>query len=200
MRFVAAVKNSLQHRRVTRDGLILASVLRWQEDRGLMLLDPCLSQNIADSYYSTNTLGVTTARPAAVTPEPPGAPRSDRSSATTGKRSSHKNKWHDTEPRARSSRQHLARGAAAGAGSRSQLPASSPNAGTPSSASGSSMAEDEPIIDILDPESRLKEHRAAVLALAAKAALNTSMSSDESDAFQAPVANFGVNLDSEDEL
>ncbi len=200
MRFVAAVKNSLQHRRVTRDGLILASVLRWQEDRGLMLIDPSLAQNIADSYYSTNSLGVIAARPPAAVPEPLGSSQPSSTAAAKTRSRSQKKKRNSKGGRSSSaSRQHLARGqgaAVAGAGG------AEPHAGhaTTPSLSGSSMAENESMIDILDPEAGLKEHRAALSRLAAGAGLDISMSTDGSDAFQAPTANFGVSLDSDEDL
>ena len=166
-----------------------------------MLVDPNLSKNIADSYYSTNTLGVTAARPAAVTPDEPGSSRPSSvpkagQTSTTGR----SKRRHTGGQSASLNRQHLIRGAAsAGAATPTPAPGLSGAGGTPvSESSGSSMAEDESIIDILDPEMRLKEHRAVAQAIAAQA-LNTSLSSADSDAFQAPMANFGVNLDSDDE-
>ena len=58
VRFWCAVNNALQHRRKTRDAMVVASVLRWQEEQGVVVIDRGVSRLVANSCYSSTLLGV----------------------------------------------------------------------------------------------------------------------------------------------
>ena len=71
-RFWASVKNAVAHRRKVRDGLVLISVLRWQEEHGLSLLHPGIAEHVAENTFANNMLGMALedVTPAAADPAP----------------------------------------------------------------------------------------------------------------------------------
>jgi hypothetical protein len=63
------------------------------------------------------------------------------------------------------------------------------------------MAEDESVIDILDPIAGLKAFRSAAQAQATTSsggAYSATASDDSSDTLQAPLADFGILLESDE--